>query len=191
MRTLPRSMKTFLALLLIPFLGVAADITTIQGDTYRKVDDVQAGPYELKFTHESGVATVPLASLPDDLLARYAPGDRAADGRFWYERAVAFYESLRRNGEAAKASAEQGFRQVLEHRTVIEEYGKSLSAQAAARQQVAAEREQRTAEQQQRAKAEKRATTERRAEMMEMLRQPGGAELMLRQALAEQYRQAR
>lgn len=105
----------------------ARDLVTIDGEHFREIESVQVADYTVKFQHEAGLATLPLAALSDADLAVLAPRDRSKDGRFWYERAMVLVREWKKSGEAGGRKVEEVMLPLAPYTAVMAEYAKSLA----------------------------------------------------------------
>lgn len=78
-----RTFFTLAALFSLTFLlnaaGVIAELTTLDGKTYRQVKVVKVLPVEIRIMHADGFATVPLSALPPEIRANYGTADVNAE----------------------------------------------------------------------------------------------------------------
>ncbi len=59
--------------------GVFAELTTLDGKTYKQVKVVKVLPVEIRIMHADGFATIPLSALPPEIRANYGVADVNAE----------------------------------------------------------------------------------------------------------------
>lgn len=59
--------------------GVLAELTTLDGKTYKQVKVVKVLPVEIRIMHADGFATIPLSALPPEIRVNYGTADVNAE----------------------------------------------------------------------------------------------------------------
>ena len=177
-------MKPLLVLsMLLSGCGFAFDLVTIDGVKYTKCEMINVEPYVLRFTHETGVSSVPTGSVADLDLAIYA-WRAPRDGRFWFERGEAIYRKWASGPERTGQSLEEAMRPIKLHNEEIQAYARQIAEARARYLQVAAEdqRKQKLADDK-----TKRVEFDDKMATWRLLSDPRMVERMLRESLWERY----
>jgi len=156
----PSKMKYIhLILLLLSACAGAADLNTLDGQSYKNIVVTEITRYVVKFSHEAGLGVVEIARLADEDLARFIKlEDREKDGRFWHERYLAIYRRWKLSDNQTAESLRDAMKPVQPHLEVISDYMKVLAVH-----QAAVAKQQKVAE----ADAARRARAEAEKELLE------------------------
>lgn len=99
MRTIFTVAAVFSFAVFLNAAGVMAELTTLDGKTYKQVKVVKVLPVEIRIMHADGFATIPLSALPPEIRVNYGTADVNAE-------AMAAEQKLKEN-KAAAAMARQ------------------------------------------------------------------------------------
>lgn len=99
MRTIFTLAAVFSFAVFLNAAGVMAELTTLDGKTYKQVKVVKVLPVEIRIMHADGFATIPLSALPPEIRVNYGTADVNAE-------AMAAEQKLKDN-KAAAAMARQ------------------------------------------------------------------------------------
>lgn len=99
MRTIFTVAAVFSFAVFLNAAGVMAELTTLDGRTYKQVKVVKVLPVEIRIMHADGFATIPLSALPPEIRVNYGTADVNAE-------AMAAEQKLKDN-KAAAAMARQ------------------------------------------------------------------------------------
>lgn len=94
MRTIFTVAAVFSFAVFLNAAGVMAELTTLDGKTYKQVKVVKVLPVEIRIMHADGFATIPLSALPPEIRVNYGTADVNAE-------AMAAEQKLKDNKAAA------------------------------------------------------------------------------------------
>ncbi len=72
----------FTATVFLNAADIIAELTTLDGKTYKQVKVMKVLPVEIRIMHADGFATVPLSTLPPEIRANYGAADANAEAMY-------------------------------------------------------------------------------------------------------------